>query len=221
MRQSICFIVWLAFVAATSAAGQSDVTEAESSVRELESSVRDLIHAARSTAKRNEKELAFAAAVPEAERLLAARQDARSFELLTTALMGARRFEDARRVSESWSESFPDDWTAHFFLGQSFYVERDFESALPILERAFELAPGHRNRQSVARGLGFVLEHLKRFEDAIAVYEEVGLTDSANRVRANLKTLGRSDGPEGSTSGMEDEERRLEQELEALEREDP
>lgn len=192
----------------------------------LEQDVRDLMRLARSESARKDRLVGFLRAVLPARELVSRRPDAASRELLLTATLGARLYEEAEKAAVDWIREEPPDWRAHFYLGQARNGLLLFEEAIGPLESAAVLAREEHSRPLVARSLGFSLEKLKRFEDALAVYEAAGESASAARVRENMESLAGThtvlggcvlwaDNPE--FEAMEEEARRLEEELRKLE----
>ena len=190
---------------------------------DLEAQVSALIRQARRTRQRTAKRQAYEAAIPQAEKLVSMRPEPGTYSLLADAQLGANRLVEARTTSELWTASDPQSWRAHLVLGQSWYLARDYLAALAPLERAFSLAGAEADRKAVARSYGFVLEKLRRLEEAVAIYEQVEDANSAARVRENILVLESMENAplyHGPPPGFDEEARRLEEELRALEEED-
>lgn len=162
-------------------------------------------------------------ALPSAESLYRQRPDALSLELLIRLQLLAGRFDEAQHHAEMWVRWQPDRWQAQWYLGQALASKDEYESALAPLERAFERAP-EAGRKSVGQSLVAVFKRLGRLEEALVINRQVGGETSAPRAVGALETLGCGD-PEVAypchyIEALEEEARRLEEELKALNREE-
>lgn len=150
---------------------------------EAEERLRAKMREARRIRDRDERLAAAVEVVPLAEQLYKARPDVESLRLLTETRLLARMYPEARKSAETWAQWRPDDYLAHLYLGQTLISLDEYETALTPLRRAFDVARDDIERGRAGRTEGFALEKLKRYPEALAVYELVGDSVSVERVR--------------------------------------
>ncbi|MEM8933901.1 MAG: hypothetical protein AAGE94_22105 [Acidobacteriota bacterium] len=100
----------------------------------------------------------------------------------------------------------------------------DYEASIRPLQRALALAPEPRDRHVTSRSLAFSLEKLRRYDDALGLYEHAGDTASVERVQLHVETLRELDALEIQDGhvcidfdALDAEAQQLERELDALE----
>ena len=188
----------------------------------LADDVRRRLRAARQIRGLKAKRAAFEQAIPAAERLAEQEPGPESLALLTVLRLGARRDPDALESARRWSAHDPDEARALLYLGMALSANQDYEAALAPFERVMALEPAEISKTTIARSLGFALERLDRFADALAVYENAGDESSAARIRQNIETRASLDEIDDGIVCVEpdlkrEEAERLEEELKALE----
>lgn len=132
----------------------------------------------------------YAAVLPHAELLLAARADDASYRYLVWAQFKSGDVDRAIRTGQEWIKTFPQSFKAHLAMAQLLPSVRDqMESALHHGERALELAGDEKDRYNITMQIGYILEKLRRHERAIALYEELGAKGHAERVKVNAESV--------------------------------
>lgn len=200
-------------------------SEENEGLRGLEREVRDFINRAQHEADRVAGMKAFLHALGPAEALLERRPDKDSRDLLLQVYLGARLFERAAESARVWIGVGPPDWRAYFFLGRAHMLQLRYEDALDPLEMAWALARTERSRHEVVHQRVRALEKLRRFEEALVLYEEMGDGSGARRIQRKIEDaidldLGGCvlyDELDETLESLEEEARRLEEELRALE----
>ena len=191
----------------------------------LEGEARARLRESRMTRNRQDRRAKAAEAVPSAQQLYLLRPDAVSLELLTQIQLMAKQYPEARETAETWARWRPEDFLAQFLLGQALIMTDGYESALPPLQRAIDVAADDKESRSAGKSLGFALEKLERYPEAIAAYESAGDDASVLRAQENQSLRTRSVLlPEDAEDGticldwreLEKEAERLEAEMEAL-----
>jgi tetratricopeptide (TPR) repeat protein len=90
------------------------------------------------------------------------------------------RYDDAITVGKKANEHVPDDAFLHFFVGSSFLIQQQTDSAATWLQQAAKL-PARKSFKSVIYGsLGDALSDLDRWDDAKEAYEEAITLDPGN-----------------------------------------
>ncbi len=116
-----------------------------------------------------------------------------AFQLLSQA-----RFEDARAALESFIAGYPTDpliSNAYYWLGETFYVERDYLAAADTFRRGFEMAPGGAKAPDNLLKLGMSLATMNKEEEACVVYGQLverypdAGSSIASKVRAERQRL--------------------------------
>jgi len=81
---------------------------------------------------------------------------------------------EARRLAAEAVQSSPDDWHAHYVLGQSLRFSNDFSEAAKALGRAHQLAC---NEPEVLLALGIARQHCGTYNAAIEAFRKALLID--------------------------------------------
>lgn len=155
----------------------------EGEADEMEATLRAKMREARMIRDRDERLAAAAEVVPLAEQLYEVRPDVESLRLLTETRLLAKMYSEARESAETWARWRPEDHLALLYLGQTLISLDEHELALTPLRRSADVARDDQERERAGRSEGFALEKLKRYPEALAVYESVGDETSVERVR--------------------------------------
>lgn len=152
--------------------------------------VEQLILYARTSPDKKTRAERFAAVVPHAALLRAVRADDDSYRYLVQAQFHSGDVYGAFRTGQEWILISPQSFKAHFVMAQVLAYEwSQLESALHHGEQALELAVYEKDRYDIQMQIGFILEKLHRYEQAIALYEEVGAKGHAERVKVNAESV--------------------------------
>lgn len=165
-------------------------TPAEWSAMDLPCRVEQLILYARTSPDKKTRAERYAAVLPHAALLRAVRADDESYRYLVWAQFHSGDAHGAIRTGQEWILISPQSFKAHFVMSQVLANEwTQLESALHHGEQALELAVYQKDRYDIQMQIGYILELLRRYEQAIALYEELGAKNHAERVKVNAESV--------------------------------
>ena len=111
-------------------------------------------------------------------------------------VLKAGKYPDAIKAFQQFLQSWPQSAladNAQYWLGQSYYVTRDFQSAAAAFQTLLDRWPDSRNAPDSLLKLGYTQAELKHTAQARATLSSVSTrfpgTDSANRAAARLLQL--------------------------------
>ena len=190
-------------------------TPAEWLAMDLPCRVEQLFWYARMSPNKKARAERYAAVLPHAALLRAVRADDESYRYLVWAQFHSGDVYGAFRTGQEWIITAPKSFKAHFAIAQLLATQLEqLESALYHGEQALEFAVYEKDRYDIQMQIGFILEKLRRYEQAIALYEELGAKGHAERVKVNAESVVRRV-CKFRTEGMSEE---LKAEREALEK---
>ena len=140
--------------------------------------------------------------------------------LKISAELGAGLYADATETGKAAIARQEADWLAHYYLGQAYTGNRQYQEAEGPLRTALEKASKPEDMKLVWRQLGDTFEKQKRFSESIKAYQSAGDTAAVARVRENEETERYNRQIEAENKRireMEEEERKIREQLKALE----
>jgi len=108
--------------------------------------------------------------------------------LLGEAQLGAKNYSSAAENFRKASAKKPGDWLPNLYLGQAYTALGQYDKAGPPLNTALGQVDTDKDKKRIQRQLGFILEKQKKFEQAIAFYNQAGDAGSVARVESNRDT---------------------------------
>ncbi len=139
--------------------------------------------------------------------------------LKISAELGAGLYSQAVATGNTATGKSNADWLAHFYLGQAYTSNGQFQEAIPPLHEAKKLTNKPDDHKKIWQQLGFAYEKQKKYADSIDAYQNAGDQGALARVRKNEETDRFNKGVEEQNAEIEKmkkEAAELEAELEAL-----
>ncbi|MBI1276399.1 tol-pal system protein YbgF [bacterium] len=95
-----------------------------------------------------------------------------AFQLLNQA-----RFQEARTMLQGFTQKYPNDpliGNAYYWLGETFYVEKDYPKAMDNFRKGYEASPEGQKASDNLLKLGLSLSALNKTTEACVVYNQLG-----------------------------------------------
>lgn len=95
-----------------------------------------------------------------------------AFQLLNQA-----RFQEARTMLQGFTQKYPNDpliGNAYYWLGETFYVEKDYPKAMDNFRKGYEASPQGQKASDNLLKLGLSLSALNKTPEACVVYNQLG-----------------------------------------------
>lgn len=147
--------------------------------------VNALLRQGRETNDKAAKKQAYLQAAGEAKSLSPTYEN---LLLKASAELGAGSYAEAVKSLQAALAKNSQDWLGHYYLGQAFTSNGQFDEAQAPLNEALKKTQDPNNTKLIWKQLGFTFEKQKKFSDAVAAYEKAGDSGSVARVQANEKT---------------------------------
>lgn len=166
------------------------------------------------------KKSTYTEAAQLAGQLVAASPTYDHYMLKVSAELGAGLYKAAIETGKAALAKKNDDWLAHYYLGQAYTSDQQYEAAEQPLLTAKSKARQPDDVKRVWRQLGFNYEKQKKYSQSIEAYQFAGDQAAVTRVTENEKTERFNKQVEQENElikQMEEEAKKLEEELKALE----
>lgn len=140
--------------------------------------------------------------------------------LKVSAELGAGRYSNAVATGKAAVAKNSGDWLAHYYLGQAYTSNKQYDDSVAPLEKAKALCKRPQDLNMVWKQLGYAYEKQKKYAQAIDAYEKAGDQGGVARVKENQETEQFNKKVEEENKAirqMEEEAKKLEEELKALE----
>ena len=179
-----------------------------------------LVKKGRMSRDRSAKKQAYMRASELAAELVSKSPTYDNLMLKVSAELGAGRYSDAIKSSEAAIAKKSDDWLSHYYLGQAYSSNEQFQQAEVPLNTAKSKTTRPEDLKLVWRQLGYTYEKQKKYAQSIEAYQNAGDQAGVARVKENERTDAFNKSVEEENKQikeMEAEAKRLEEELKALE----
>ncbi len=140
--------------------------------------------------------------------------------LKLSAELGAGLYAKAVETGNAASKKSSADWLAHFYLGQAYTSNGQFQQAVAPLEKARGMTTEPDELKTIWKQLGFAYEKQKKYTQSIQAYQNAGDQGAVARVTENQNTEKANaniDAENKLIEEMKKEAQALEDELKALE----
>jgi tol-pal system protein YbgF len=102
-------------------------------------------------------------------------------------LLNQTRYEDAARTFEAFTEKYPKDpliGNAYYWLGETYYIRRDYVKAADSFRQGFEVLPSGPKAADNLLKLSMALSAMKKQKEACVVLDQllVKFKDSSTSV---------------------------------------
>ncbi len=108
--------------------------------------------------------------------------------LKLSAELGAGLYGQAVETGKAASAKSNADWLAHFYLGQAYTSNQQFQEAIAPLRKAQGMITRPDDLKTVWKQLGFAFEKQKKYADSIEAYQNAGDQVAMARVKKNEET---------------------------------
>ena len=179
-----------------------------------------LIKKGRETRDRASKKQTYLLASKVAGELAAKDGSYDNLMLKLSAELGAGQYAQAIQTGNAASKQSSADWLAHFYLGQAYTSNGQFQDAVAPLEKAKGMTTKPDELKTIWKQLGFAYEKQKKYAQSIAAYQNAGDQGAVTRVTENQNTERENAAIEAENRLIEEmkkEAKALEDELKALE----
>ena len=166
-----------------------------------------------------EKAQAYTRAVGAARELVARDPSFESLMLLGDAELGAKQYEEAISTYGQAAAKNSRDWLPLYYIGQAYTATKTYRLAEESLDRALQKASSVEDQNLIWKQLAFVYEKRQNFDQAIAAYNRIGDSASAQRVQENRDIAAHNEEVDEETQRYEElkaEEEALRKQLEEL-----
>ena len=179
-----------------------------------------LIKKGRSTPDRATKKQSYLRASQLAGELVASDSGYDNLMLKISAELGAGLYAQAVETGNAAAAKSGGDWLAHFYLGQAYTSNKQYQEAVAPLEKAKGMTSKPDDLKTIWKQLGFAYEKQKKYAQSIEAYQNAGDQGAVARVKDNEETDRFNKDVEAQNSEIEKmkkEAAELEAELKALE----
>ncbi len=108
--------------------------------------------------------------------------------LKLSAELGAGQYAQAIETGNAASAKSSADWLAHFYLGQAYTSNKQYQDAVAPLEKAKGMTTKPDELKTIWKQLGFAYEKQKKYSDSIDAYQKAGDQGAVARVMENQST---------------------------------
>ncbi len=140
--------------------------------------------------------------------------------LKLSAELGAGLYAKAVETGNAASAKSSADWLAHFYLGQAYTSNGQFQNAIAPLEKAKTMTTKPDELKTIWKQLGFAYEKQKKYAQSVQAYQNAGDQGAVARVTENQNTERENENIDAENKLIEEmkrEAKALEEELKALE----
>ncbi len=140
--------------------------------------------------------------------------------LKISAELGAGLYGKAVETGNAATQKSSGDWLAHFYLGQAYTSNGQFQDAVAPLQQAQKMTTKPDDVKMIWKQLGFAYEKQKKYAQSIDAYQNAGDQGAVARVKENEETDRFNKSVEAQNTEIEKmkkEAAELEAELKALE----
>jgi tetratricopeptide (TPR) repeat protein len=130
----------------------------------------------------------YESAAAAAQKAVAADASYDNLMLLAGAQLGAKQYDGALATLKNAAAKNSADWLPLFYQGQAFTQKQQFQSAESALKSALNKASASKDKVTIWKQLGFVYEKSKKYDSAIAAYNQASDSASVARVQKNKET---------------------------------
>ena len=179
-----------------------------------------LIKKGRETRDKAAKKQSYLLASKVAGELVAKSASYDNLMLKLSAELGAGVYARAVETGNAAAAKSSGDWLAHFYLGQAYTSNGQYQEAVAPLEKAKGMTTKPDELKKIWSQLGFAYEKQKKYSQSIDAYQNSGDQGAIARVKENEKTDRFNKGVEEQNAEIEKmkkEAAELEAELKALE----
>ena len=179
-----------------------------------------LIKKGRTSRDKASKKQSYLRASQLAGELVAANASYDNLMLKLSAELGAGLYGKAVETGNAAAGKSGGDWLAHFYLGQAYTSNGQFQEAVAPLEKAKGMTTKPDDLKKIWKQLGFAYEKQKKYAQSIDAYQNAGDQGAVARVKENEETDRFNKGVEQQNQEIEKmkkEAAELEAELKALE----
>ncbi len=179
-----------------------------------------LIKKGRTARDKATKRQSYLQASKEAGELVAKDASYDNLMLKISAELGAGIYSRAVETGKAAAAKSSGDWLAHFYLGQAYTSNGQFQEAVAPLNEAKSKTTKPGDLKMIWKQLGFTYEKQRKYSDSITAYQNAGDQGAVARVKENEETDRFNKAAEeqnAEIAKMKKEAAELEAELKALE----
>ena len=147
-----------------------------------------LIRKGRETRNKASKKQTYLLASKVAGDLASADASYDNLMLKISAELGAGLYAQAVETGRSAAAKSSGDWLAHFYLGQAYTSNKQYQEAVAPLEQAKTKTSRPDDLKKIWKQLGFAYEKQKKYAQSIDAYQNAGDQGAVARVRENEET---------------------------------
>ncbi len=147
-----------------------------------------LIKKGRTSRDKASKKQSYLRASQLASELVAADSSYDNLMLKISAELGAGLFSKAIETGTQATGKSGGDWLAHFYLGQAYTSNGQFQDAVAPLEQAKKKTTKPDDLKMIWKQLGFAYEKQKKYAQSIDAYQNAGDQGAVARVKENEET---------------------------------